>query len=548
MQKILLVNLMRMGDILQSTPVVAGLRKAHPEAEIHLVFNEGFAETVSRIDVDEAHPFAMARLRNTLASSEGWLDAFGEVERFGRRLNDRGPYDLLFNQTPSPAAAALCDLIQARARRGMCLDRTRAFVPADPFSAYLVAMMANRRANPFHLVDIWLLALGLRGPSSLQMRVTDQDRERAVELLRSSGVDPERELLAGFQVSASQMEKCWSEKGFVRLGRQIERNLGARILVFGVSGEQELCRRVASAVPGAVSLAGRTSLGELAGLLRQTAVLVTNDTGTQHVAAAVGTPVVVVSVGPVFFRETGPYGEGHRVLQARHPCAPCSFHVSCTNPVCKERIRPDHVYTLAVLAMRNAPGPAPDFGPEVQSYRSGFDERGLLEFQPDVPGRDDEILRFHKELWTAMLEGDEAQPGPIGPWPADSKTRRRLDCLASVLERASDLMDRMRTGSLRGPLDSQGWKHLGDELRRAEEELRGLACEADDLSPLVHYLLIRRESLPTESPLAFLRMTSDLYRTAAAHILSSGQRRLSPTIEGDFPWTRGNCATPSPVP
>lgn len=543
MQKILLVNLMRMGDILQSTPVVAALRQAHPEAEIHLAFNQAFAETVSRIDVDEAHPFPMAGLRQALSSPGGFLDAFGELERYGRRLNERGPYDLLFNQTPSPAAAALCDLVQARARRGMCLDRTRAFVPADPFSAYLVAMMSNRRANPFHLVDIWLRALGLRGPAPLQMRGTDQDMERAVELLRSSGVDPERELLAGFQVSASQKEKCWSEEGFVRLGRQIERNLGARILVFGISEERDLCRRVASAVPGAVSLAGRTGLGELAGLLRRAAVLVTNDTGTQHVAAAVGTPVVVVSVGPVFFRETGPYGEGHRVLQARLPCAPCSFHVSCSNPVCKERIRADHVYTLAVSAMRNAPGPAPDFGPEVRSYRSGFDERGFLEFQPDVPDRDDEILRFHKELWTAMLEGDETQPGP---WPADSKTRRRWGCLASVLERASDLIDRMRTESLCGPPDSQGWKHLGDKLRRAEEELRRLACEAEDLSPLVHYLLIRRESLPTESPLAFLRMTSDLYRAAAAHILSI-QRRLSLAIEGGFPWTRGNCATPSPV-
>ncbi len=547
MQRILLVNLMRMGDILQSTPVVARLRQAHPEAEIHLAFNEAFAETVSRIDVDEAHPLPMAGLRQALSSPGGFLDAFGELERYGRRLNGRGPYDLVFNQTPSPAAAALCDLVQARTRRGMCLDGTRSFVPADPFSAYLVAMMSNRRANPFHLVDIWLRALGLRGPASLRMTATDQDMERAVELLRSSGVDPERELLAGFQVSASQREKCWSEEGFVRLGRQIERNLGARILVFGVSEERELCGRVASAVPGAVSLAGRTGLGELAGLLRRAAVLVTNDTGTQHVAAAVGTPVVVVSVGPVFFRETGPYGEGHRVLQARLPCAPCSFHVSCSNPVCKDRIRPEHVYTLAVSAMRNAPGPAPDFGPEVRSYRSGFDERGLLEFQPDVPDRDDEILRFHKELWTAMLEGDGAQPGPIGPRPADSKTRRRWDRLASALERASDLMDRMRMESVRGPLDSQGWKGLGDELRRAEEELRGLACEAEELSPLVHYLLIRRESFPAESPLAFLRMTSDLYRAAAAHILS-GPRRLSPAREGGFPWTRGNCATPSPAP
>jgi len=547
LQRILLVNLMRMGDILQSTPVVAGLRRAYPEAEIHLAFNEAFAETVSRIDVDEAHPLPMGRLRDALASPERFLDAFGELERFGRRLNEKGPYDLLFNQTPSPAAAALSDLVEARVRRGMRLDEARSFVPADPYSAYLVAMMSNRRANPFHLVDIWLGTLGLRGPDSLRMKVTDQDMERAVDLLRASGADPERELFVGFQVSASQKEKCWSEEGFARLGRQLERNLGARILLFGVSEERHLCRRIASAVPGAVSLAGRTGLGELAGLLRRAAVLVTNDTGTQHVAAAVGTPVVVVSVGPVFFRETGPYGEGHRVLQARLPCAPCSFHVSCSNPVCKDRIRPDHVYTVAVWAMRRAQGPQPDFGPEVRSYRSGFDERGRLQYEPDVPDPDDEILRFHKDLWTALLEGGGTHPGPLGLLPADSKARRRWNRLASVLERASHLMDRMRTESVRRPLDAQEWKRLGDELRQEEEELRGLAREAEELSPFVHYLLIRRECFPTASPLAFLRMTSDLYRAAAAPIVSA-RTRPSPEKGGDFPWSDRNCATPSPGP
>lgn len=547
MQRVLLVNLMRMGDILQSTPVVAGLRQAHPQAEIHLVFNEAFAETASRIDVDEAHPFPAAVLRKALSSHQGLLEAFGELERFGRRLNERGPYDLLFNQTPSPAAAALCDLVEARTRRGMCLDRARSFVPADPHSAYLAAAMSNRKVNPFHLVDIWLRTLELRGPASLRMTVTDQDMERAAGILRASELDPDRELVVGFQVSASQREKCWSEEGFVRLGRQLERNLGARVLVFGISSERHLCSRVASAVPGAINLAGETGLGELAGVLRRTAVLVTNDTGTQHVAAAVGTPVVVVSVGPVFFRETGPYGEGHRVLQARLPCAPCSFHVSCPKPVCKERIRPDHVYALAVSAMRNAPGPGPDFGPEVRSYRSGFDERGRLEFAPDVPDREDGFLRFYKELWTAILEGNETQPGSIGFPPAESKTRRRWDRLASALERASDLMDRMRLESVRGQLDSQRWKHLGDELRREEEEIRGLAREAQDLSPLVHYLLIRRECFPAESPLAFLRMTSDLYRAAAAP-LRSGKAWPSPTTEGESPWSKQTCAIPSPAP
>ncbi|MGB9626952.1 MAG: ABC transporter permease subunit, partial [Phycisphaerae bacterium] len=66
------------------------------------------------------------------------------------------------------------------------------------------------------------------------MSVTGEDLERAAGLLRASGVQPERELVVGFQVSASQPEKCWSEEAFVRLGRLFERLRRTR----GAAGER----------------------------------------------------------------------------------------------------------------------------------------------------------------------------------------------------------------------------------------------------------------------------------------------------------------------
>jgi heptosyltransferase-1 len=79
---------------------------------------------------------------------------------------------------------------------------------------------------------------------------------------------------------------------------------------------------------------GLTRLGLLPALLQSAALLLTNDSGPMHVAAAVGTPVVAL-FGPTSPVRTGPYGKQHRVLTHPLPCSPC-FSRRCTNAVERE--------------------------------------------------------------------------------------------------------------------------------------------------------------------------------------------------------------------
>ena len=73
---------------------------------------------------------------------------------------------------------------------------------------------------------------------------------------------------------------------------------------------------------GCLNLAGKTDLAQLAELYRRCALLITNDSGPMHIAAAVGTPVVAI-FGPTDPALTGPYGKQHVVLRAGIPCSPC---------------------------------------------------------------------------------------------------------------------------------------------------------------------------------------------------------------------------------
>ena len=98
----------------------------------------------------------------------------------------------------------------------------------------------------------------------------------------------------------------------------------------------------------AIDLAGATTVGLLPALLSKASLLITNDSGPMHIAAAVGTPVVAL-FGPTSAVRTGPYGFGHRVLATELSCRPCLSR-TCQNPVqleCLTRISPEQVFVAA---------------------------------------------------------------------------------------------------------------------------------------------------------------------------------------------------------
>jgi heptosyltransferase-2 len=130
-------------------------------------------------------------------------------------------------------------------------------------------------------------------------------------------------------------------------------------LVFGVPNDWRLCRDIAEAVgAGAINLAGRTSLRDLMALLKLCRVVLTNDSGPMHLAAALGTPVVV-PFGSTSAALTGPGLAGdprHRLFISQAGCAPC-FRRACPIDLrCLTRFDNDSV-AAAILERLNPSGP-----------------------------------------------------------------------------------------------------------------------------------------------------------------------------------------------
>jgi lipopolysaccharide heptosyltransferase I len=115
--------------------------------------------------------------------------------------------------------------------------------------------------------------------------------------------------------------KQWRSDAFAEVARHFLKN-GCSVALIGSDRERMVCDAVAALAPGAVNLAGETTLSELAALIRRTSVAVTNDSGPMHLAVALDRAVVSI-FGPTDPVWAGPYHRDGAVLRAELPCSPC---------------------------------------------------------------------------------------------------------------------------------------------------------------------------------------------------------------------------------
>ncbi len=334
-ERILLIKPSAVGDVIHTLPVLAKLRGRYPHAQIDWLLTPPIAELVRH------HPALSHTLlfpRQEIARLGQLRGAAASLFRLLAAVRGNG-YDLVIDLHGQFRSAALTLASGARVRVGF--DRPRRDVWDRPgrrlveeayrhgwTGAREGAWLAYTHRIPIptldvHAVDryLWLgPLLGLDdGPPEFHVPVPAAAEARFADLLRVEGVadGPLAVLVPG----TTWQTKHWRPEGFAAVGRHLLRT-GRAVVLAGSANEAPLCRAVAADCPGAHNLCGRTTLSELAALLRRSAVCVSNDSGSMHLAAALGRPVVSV-FGPTDPLWVGPYGQPGGVVRADLPCAPC---------------------------------------------------------------------------------------------------------------------------------------------------------------------------------------------------------------------------------
>ena len=350
-----------LGDAVMTTPALLRLREKFPEAHITLLVPEKLR------DLWLHHPAANGTL--SFAPDES-------VFSIGKKLRS-GKFDLALVLPNSPHSALevwLAGIPQrigyARPWRNFFL--TQAIAPragsvkmqkrSVAEIQQLVAGDASRRATSnsrvltnaatsAHQIHEYLhlaAALGA-SPEPLPPQLVETSGE--IEAAKGKfGLDKITQPIFGLNPGAEYgPAKRWPVEKFIAAARDIQNRTNCTWLTFGSKADLDIASRIASAIaspPLAIwNLAGKTGLRELMSLLKLCRVLLTNDTGPMHVAAALGTPVVV-PFGSTSPELTGPGLPGdarHRLLKSDAPCAPCFLRecpidFRCLNGITVERV------------------------------------------------------------------------------------------------------------------------------------------------------------------------------------------------------------------
>ncbi len=518
MKKILIVNLTRFGDLLQTSPTIAGLKEAHPEAELSVLVEKSFAEVCRGLPgVDRVREIDLDHLGARVLGGSGrdLRDAYRDVAEAVGALRAEG-FDLALNYSSSRMSAVLMRLVGVRDTRGWTMTADGHRLIAHRWSRLFSASALTRRQTPFNLVDYYKRVAGVpHGPRRLLFTVPDEARARAAELLATAGHAGEP--LVALQLGASREARRWPTASFVALGRALDARLGARVLLCGGGGDRATAAEVARELgAAAIDVCGRTSIAALAGLLGRADVLVTGDTGPMHLAVAVGTPVVGLFFGPALPTDTGPYAADHVCIHAAVACAPCDHNVTCLEPFCRETLAPEAV-AEAVVARRAgdwaALGVLADRWPSLGWYRTRFDGEGLYDLEllgTRPPSPRERLRRAYRVLWKAVLEGTPPAPSPGLPLPREAAALRALARVAAEASAASDRVDALARRIGAG-VDLRQLEEEAQHLERLDAELCRLGAVHEPAALLMQVFRFEKESIEGDDVPALAAATRRLH-------------------------------------
>jgi heptosyltransferase-1 len=336
--RILLIKPSALGDVVHTIPVLVKLRARYPRARIDWLITPENAEIV------RCHPalsnvvlFARRDFSNRGRRWRAFLSFFDLLKQIRR-----AKYDLVIDMHGQVRSAFFALITGARVRIGFDRPIKRTLTVSAEHDLKNVPSHGWRGAREgswiaythripiptldVHAIDRYLWVGELLGfddtPPDLTIYLSPETIRNVDRLLSQKGVSASQPLIV--LVPGTIWEtKHWTIEGFAGVARQFLHD-GYAVALAGTKRDEQRCRQIAAAAPGACDLSGKTTPADLAALIRRAEVTVTNDSGSMHVAASLGKPMVSI-FGPTNPVHIGPYERPDSVVRVDLPCSPCNY-------------------------------------------------------------------------------------------------------------------------------------------------------------------------------------------------------------------------------
>ena len=322
-RNVLCVRLDTIGDVLMTTPALRALREQRDGRRLTLLTSRaGALAGALAPEVDRVIAHDAPWMKSGVGPS-AWRDC-ALIERLRASDFDAAAIFTTYSQSPLPAAT-MCHLAGVPRQLAHCREKPYGLISdwvAEPETDLPTRHEVQRQ------LDLVATVGATTTDTRLSLSVPPEATRVALRHLRAAGVDPAEPWLL-LHPGATAASRRYPAEHYVEAMRQLARETGRRIAISGAGGERPLVEEIAAALGEvAAPLPGSLSFAELCGLIATAPLLVCGNTGPAHVAAAVGTPLVVpyALTNP----QHTPWGVRARVLTHDVPCR------WCLSSVCRE--------------------------------------------------------------------------------------------------------------------------------------------------------------------------------------------------------------------
>ncbi len=326
-----------------ASKAIRAVRNGHPDSEIHLLTStEAVPLAADYPYVDQVHAFPIRELRK----NKGYLV---NIARIIRHLQGR-KFDLILNlyQVSSKAGAIKMGILLSLLKAGKKIGHDN-----YGFGSFLTDRVPTDTFAGRHVADA-MLEIAFRAGGIVDAK--------GIEVFWNKGflakwedffARPTGNIIVGINPGGDRENRRWAPDRFASVAVKIMERFNAGIILLGGPADKSIASYIESRIHSDVSnLSGEIPIDELACVISKLDLLITNDSGPMHIAAATKTPLVAL-FGPEDPRLFGPYTtpDLYRVLHKDVPCHPCGEE-KCTRPLCLDQITPEEVVAACIELLR----------------------------------------------------------------------------------------------------------------------------------------------------------------------------------------------------
>jgi heptosyltransferase I len=343
--RILIIKMSSIGDVVHALPALATLRNRYPKADIAWVVEEkSYDILVNNLYLNQVILFDRKKIVKLFKSGH-WLQGWTELRKLRKKLTSPR-FDISIDLQGLARSAIIVFLARAKQRIG-CYGMREL---SNLFSTPPKSGNPNAHAVDRSLQVIQSLDKNIETILEFPIAIAEPEIRFADEFWNQNQVS-DSDTIIGINLGASHPLKLWPQDKFIALIDQLQQENKFRVILFGASADTAFADRICIALKTQpINAVGKTTLRQLAVLAKRCAVFVSGDTGSLHIAAAVGTPVVAL-FGPDDPNKTGPYTDKKIIIWKELECSPCSNIKTCDHAQdCMQKITTDEVIT-AITAL-----------------------------------------------------------------------------------------------------------------------------------------------------------------------------------------------------